>query len=337
VTELIHALERALSRRERLLATLASEDTNCVRLLHGVAEDAPQITIDRYGPILLVQSWRGPLHEVELASLGTVVERHLGVALEVVFNDRSEGARRHRVEPEGDDGLPLGREFGLTYDVRPRHQGQDPLLFLDFRVGRRWVKTECAGKDVLNLYAYTCGVAVAAAAGGARSVLNVDFARSALDVGEANAERNGVTDRCESLQGDAQVIVRQFAGLAVTGRRRTGTVPPRVPPIARSLRSFDVVVLDPPRWAKSAFGAVDVVRDYPSLFKPALLATSPGGVVLASNHVPSVDRDGWLAVLRRTAQKAGRPLASIDVLRPEDDFPSFDGAPPLKLAVCRVA
>lgn len=332
MSELSTALERALSRRAALLGRLASEDTDCVRLLHGVAEGAPQITIDRYGPILLIQSWRGPLDDVELALLGACVEERLGVALEVVFNDRSEGVRRQRSEPEHEDGPPLGRELGLTYDVRPRHRGQDPLLFLDFRVARRWVKRESGGKDVLNLYASTCGVGVAAAAGGARSVLNVDFARSALDVGEANAARNGVSDRCETLQADAQVIVRQFAGLPAAGRRRPGTVPSP----ARDRRTFDVVVLDPPRWAKSAFGAVDVVRDYPSLFKPALLATAPGGVVLASNHVPSVDRDGWLAVLRRTAQKAGRPLSSIDVLGPEEDFPSFDGAPPLKLAVCRL-
>jgi 23S rRNA (cytosine1962-C5)-methyltransferase len=333
MSELVIALERALSCREALLARLADEDTNCVRLLHGVAEGAPQITVDRYGPILLVQSWRGPLEDAELASLSAAVDARLGVKLELVFNDRSEGAGRSRSELEREDGPPIGRELGLTYDVRPRHRGQDPLLFLDFRVARRWVEREASGKDVLNLYAYTCGVGVAAAAGGARSVLNVDFARSALDIGQANSERNGVADRCEMLQGDAQVIVRQFAGLPAGGRRRPGAAPPT----SRERRTFDVVVLDPPRWAKSAFGAVDVVRDYPSLFKPALLATAPGGVVLASNHVPSVDREGWLAVLRRTAQKAGRPLASIDVLSPDEDFPSFDGAPPLKLAVCRVA
>ncbi len=331
MSELIAALERALIRREPLLMRLAAEDTDCVRLLHGVAEGAPQVTIDRYGPVLLVQSWRGPLEERELDALGELVARRLGVSLEVVCNDRSGPARQRGVPEEGEP--PLGRELGLVYDVRPKHRGQDPLLFLDFRAARRWVKAQSAGKEVLNLYAYTCGIGVAAAAGGARSVLNVDFARSALEVGEANAARNGVSDRFEVLQDDAQVVARQFAGLSSAGRRRRGAPVPA----PRARRTFDVVVLDPPRWSKSTFGAVDVVRDYPSLFKPALMATAPGGVVLASNHVPSVDRDGWLAVLRRTAQKAGRPLASVELIGPEDDFPSFDGAPPLKLAVCTVA
>ena len=101
-------------------------------------------------------------------------------------------------------------------------------------------------------------------------------------------------------------------------------------------RRFDVVVLDPPRWAKGKFGAVDVVRDYASLFKPALLATAAGGTVLATNHVPEVERDAWLAALERSAVKAGRPLAGLEVLEPEDDFPSFDERPPLKIALARV-
>jgi 23S rRNA (cytosine1962-C5)-methyltransferase len=105
----------------------------------------------------------------------------------------------------------------------------------------------------------------------------------------------------------------------------------------RPARQFDLVVLDPPRWSKGPYGAVDVVRDYPSLFKPALLATAPGGTVLATNHVPEVDRDEWLRGLERTAAKAGRPLAGLETLTPEEDFPSPDERPPLKIALARVA
>ena len=77
---------------------------------------------------------------------------------------------------------------------------------------------------------------------------------------------------------------------------------------------------------------MDPVRDYPSLFKPALLATAPGGAVLATNHVSKVERDTWLEQLRRCAAKAGRPLRSLQPIQPEADFPSPDGNPPLKMA-----
>src|SRR4029079_11623229 len=87
---------------------------------------------------------------------------------------------------------PIVRELGVPYDARPRHRGQDPLLFLDLRVVRRRVLELARGRSVLNLFAYTCGVGVAAARAGAAEVWNVDFAASALDVGRRNAALSGV-------------------------------------------------------------------------------------------------------------------------------------------------
>ncbi len=331
------ALAAALARRRDLLARLAVEGTDCVRLLHGVVEDAPGVTIDRYGPILLVQTWRAPLAEGELDAAAVLVNDTLGTELTPCWNHRGEGVGG---SARADAALeaPIGHELGLAYDVRPRHRGEDPLLFLDLRAGRRWVKANALEKTVLNLFAYTCCVGVAALAGGAREVVNVDFARSALAVGRANAARNlGDTDAAElesrfvTIDDDVIPVVRQLAGLALPTHGKRARAFTR-----RAARQFDLVVLDPPRWAKGKYGAVDVVRDYPSLFKPALLATAPGGVVLATNHVPEVQRDDWLATLERTAAKAGRPLAGIDVLTPEDDFPSPDDRHPLKIVVARV-
>jgi 23S rRNA (cytosine1962-C5)-methyltransferase len=182
----------------------------------------------------------------------------------------------------------------------------------------------------LNLFAYTCGMGVAAAAGGGRC-LNVDFARSALDVGETNARLNGLTDRFDTLCEDALPVMRLLAGLPVKQRR--GKRRP-VPDVAA--RTFDLVLLDPPRWATSPWGAVDVVRDYPSLLKPALLATRPGGRLLVTNHVASVALDDWLDVVRRCGAKAGRPVVDLEVLQPEADVPSPDGRPPLKIAILSV-
>ena len=187
------------------------------------------------------------------------------------WNHRGEKGPYQRFHETDDERLhsPVGHELGLAYDVRPRHRGKDPLLFLDLRAGRRRVKAMAEGKKVLNLFAYTCGVGVAAAAGGAKEALNVDFAKSALDVGERNGRLNQLDPKVfRVLQEDAIPIMRQLAGLPMKGRaariRRYTKVP---------ARTFDLVVLDPPRWAKSPFGAVDVVRDYASLFKPAVLST----------------------------------------------------------------
>jgi 23S rRNA (cytosine1962-C5)-methyltransferase len=323
-------LERALVARSELLSRLASEETDCVRLFHGAVEGLPGVTVDRYGPEVLVQVWRPEALPLDADAIAQVVHRGLGIELPVRVHLRGRAAKTVRSRPSPVPPAE-GLEQGLRYDVTPPARGRDPLLFLDLRAGRRAVRAASRGRTVLNLFAYTCGVGVAAAAGGATEVLNVDFAGSALAVGRMNAERNGLGEPFETLLEDVIPVIRQLSGLGVRGRggrRRRFT---RLKP-----RRFDVVVLDPPRWAKSPFGAVDLVRDYPSVFKPALLSVAEGGALLVTNNVASVDLDAWLDVLRRCAHKAGRPLESVDVIAPDSDFPSPDGRHPLKMAWIRV-
>lgn len=319
-------LDVALARRSSLLEALHASGTDCYRLLHGATEGRPGLAVDRYGPVLLVQTWREPASRDEVLGWTAQISEHLGTELLPVHNHRTRPLDFERHWPLTDPGPLVGREDGLQVDVNPRHGGQDPLLFLDLRALRRRVRAEAAGRSVLNLFAYTCGVGLLAAAGGASEVWNVDFAKGALGVGEANAERNRLPQRF--VHDNCFVVTRQLAGLSVGRRGRYTRYEPR---------TFDLVVLDPPRWSKSRAGTVDTVGDYPSLFKPAVLATRPGGVVAATNHVASVDREAWFDVLRRCAAKAGRPLSSIEWIEPDADFPSPDDNPPLKIAWCAVA
>jgi 23S rRNA (cytosine1962-C5)-methyltransferase len=318
------AFLRARAAREPLRATLP--DTDCLRLFHGAVEGAAGLTVDQYGPLLLIQTFRDPLTPEQYDDLVAT----FGEGLLPVYNHRgrSEGGDWHQ-PTEAALADHVGSELGICYRVRARHRGQDPLLFLDFRVGRRWARASCAGCSVLNLFAYTGGIGTAAAVGGASEVWNLDFAASALAVADENAILNGV--ETEQVQADALPAMRQLSGLGVRGRAARRRKYRRF-----KARQFDRVILDPPTWATSPFGAVDIVRDYASLFKPALLACAPGGLILATNHVSTVSLDEWLAGLRRCAEKAGRPLLSLDVLRPEDDFPSPDGEHPLKIAVAAV-
>lgn len=323
MTEFTDALRRAGDAREALLAQLPQ--TDCLRLFHGATEGTPGLTVDRYGPTLLIQTFRDPLTEAQHdAIVGT-----LGEGLLPVWNHRGKSPAGDWYQPAPEALADhVGEELGIRYRVRARHRGKDPLLFLDFRVGRRWARAESEGCSVLNLFAYTGGMGTAAAVGGAAEVWNLDFAASALAVADENAALNGV--ETTQVKADAIAALRQLSGLGIRGRaarrrrRKFGA------------RQFDRVVLDPPTWATSPFGAVDIVRDYPSLYKPALLATADGGMLLATNHVSTVALEDWLAVLRRCAEKAGRPLKSLEVIAPEADFPSPDGAHPLKIAVARL-
>lgn len=331
---LTRSLERALERRRDLLDRLHAEGTDCYRLLHGIAEGEPGLTIDRYGPLLLLQTFREPLAASACESVPAIVREATGLTLEIAHNHRGAWPADAAAAPEPTAAAlaeHVCHEGRARFLIQARHRGQDPWLFLDLRAGRRVVRGLAAGRRVLNLFAYTCGVGIVAAVADAAHVCNVDFAASALAVGRRNAAANGLAaERFTTLHADCLPVLRQLAGQPVQRRGK------RLPFARIDREPFDLVVLDPPRLAKSPFGTVDVVRDYPSLWKPCLLALAEGGAVLATNHVPEVTADAWHDVLRRSAEKAGRPLRSLEPIAVDDDFPSFDGRPPLKVVLATV-
>ncbi len=330
VTQALEAvLHRALAARAKLVERLAREGTDAWRVFHGTSEGRPGLTVDRYGELVLAQTFREPLAPQELEAIREVcgaplVWNHRGKAPGTSFadysSDEEHSAREYVV-----------RENGVRFPVRARHRGIDPWLFLDLRAGRRHLARIVEGKSVLNLFAYTGSAAVTALAHGAREAWNVDFARSSLDVARRSLELNGLEPaRLVSVEEDFFAAARQLAGLPVKGRGASR------PYVRLEPRTFDVVFLDPPAWSRGPFGAVDVVGDYPSLLKPALLALAPGGTLIATHHVAEVGVDAWREVLERCARKCARPFTALEFLAPDEDFPSFDARPPLKIAVATV-
>jgi len=328
--QLEELLERACSTRAALAARLRAEDTDCWRLFHGAAEGRAGLTIDRYGDLALLQTFREPLAQGEFERLERALRELCPALAHCVWNHRGPGAGG-AAAPEALAEREI-RERGLRLCFRARHRGQDPWLFLDLRAGRRRLAELARGASVLNLFAYTCGAGLAAARAGAREVWNVDFSDSALEVGRRSAALNEFPAAAlEFVHEDALPVLRQLAGLPVKGRASLR------PHLRLEARRFDLLLLDPPAWSKGPFGAVDVARDYPGLFKPALLATADGGTLLATNHLPNVTRAAFAAQLEACARKAGRPLQALEFLDPDADFPVRDGEPPLKIAVCRVS
>jgi 23S rRNA (cytosine1962-C5)-methyltransferase len=333
MSSLDQALRAALDARQPLLAELHQQQTDCYRLFHGSQEGASGLTVDRYGRQLLVQSFHQPLERDSLLQLHDFYNEALGEALLPVYNDRSGSNSRidrsdpvFQAEPAALEDQ-IGHEWGISYRVRGRHAGQDPLLFLDLRNARGWVKDNSAGRSVLNLFAYTCGLA--AAASGASEICNLDFAERNLAVGRENEALNPGHSPMQFIHSDYFPAIRQLAGLPVTSRR--GHQLPAYPKLAQ--RQFDLVFLDPPAWAKSAFGTVDLLRDYQSLLKPAVLATADDGVLVCCNNLAKVPLDDWREQVLRCASKAGRPVRDWQLLPPAADFPSHDRQPPLKTLI----
>lgn len=325
----------ALEARKELLQTLHAEQTDTYRLLHGANEGFPGLTIDRYGNRILVQTFHEPLSATDQTLIKSSLSNQLDFQPEFDFRDRSPSAKTApaKNQPPRATGEPAGfsRELGVRYLIKTNQRGQDPYLFLDMRATRRYLLDNSRGLTVLNLFAYTCSLGLCAAVGGASEVWNIDFAQSALDVGRTNLVENRISETAhQMIREDFFPSIKQLAGIPIKGRGKKK----RYRKFER--RQFDLVLLDPPRWATSSFGAVDLVRDYQSVFKPALQVTKPGGRLICTNHVPSVNLQDWLAIMKRCAEKAGVTMEISKIITPEADFPSPDGQHPLKIAVVEV-
>ncbi|MFT5359028.1 MAG: 23S rRNA (cytosine1962-C5)-methyltransferase, partial [Polyangiales bacterium] len=190
------ALVRIAAQRRFVLAR--SPDTTAFRLFHGEAEGAPGVSIDVYGKHLLLhlRSEEAHAQEPKIAEAlrafsgefsGLYVKRRPKQANEK-SGDKRELAPPDPLWGEATDGFEV-RENGLGYDIE-LSRGLSTGIFLDQRRARNRVREQSSGARVLNLFAYTCPFGVAAAAGGAREVINVDSSATALGRGKKNFERN---------------------------------------------------------------------------------------------------------------------------------------------------
>ena len=152
-------------------------------------------------------------------------------------------------------------EAGLRYEMA-FGSNRNTGLFLDIRHGREWVRRHAAGKRMLNLFAYTCGFSVAAVAGGADGVMNVDMSSAALSVGRRNHHLN--KQSTDTVRFDKLDIFRSFGRL-----KRAGP--------------FDLLVCDPPTAQK---GSVVIERDYPKIIRRLNEFMAPQADVLMCLNAP---------------------------------------------------
>ena len=216
-----------------------------------------------------------------------------------------------------DLGEIVAREEGLAYVIRPG-EGLSTGLFPDMREGRARVRAWAAGRRVLNTFAYTCGFGVAATAGGAQRVLNLDLSKPVLEWGQANYRANGFEpDPHDFVFGD---VFDWLARLAKRGDR------------------FDLVILDPPGFARTKDRAFSAARDYGELAGLAARVTAPDGVLLACCNVTELPWKSFRERVLAGVAAAGRKAAVNGVYHePALDFPTPRGQDPyLKMLLLRV-
>lgn len=257
------ALDRLGARVSERLAAVRDADTDLFRVLHGRGGTLPgleHVVVDHYAGTLRVG-----VHEsrdaTPVAALAAVLEA--ASARAPVDGAWLQWRGTHGAPVERLFGDPqtrlVGREAGIAVHLRPG-EARNAGLFLDARPARAWLRDAGRGARVLNLFSYTCGFSLAALSGGASEVVNVDMARTMLDVGQRNHALNG-------LEGGRFLPHDVFRSRAALRRRGP----------------FDIVVLDPPTFQRGSFEAE---RDWPRLLGRLGELVRPDGLVLLCVNSP---------------------------------------------------
>lgn len=285
------------------------------RLLHGRGQRWPgleQVTADWLQGVVLVSLFREPAPEF----LDTLKALLLDWTADPAWAKAGGQTLllQHRYLPASPTECLLGEvvspwvieENGLRYSL-DLGRSQNTGLFLDMRYGRQWVQAQSQGKRVLNLFAYTCGFSVAAIAGGATGVVNLDMAKAALSRGRDNHRLNGHDLSTVSFMGHD--LFKSWGKVIKAG-------------------PYDLVIIDPPSFQKGSFV---LTQDYRKVLRRLPEVLSEGGQVLACLNDPQIGADFLIDCMAAEAPQ----LSFVERLDNPPEFADIDPQAGLKALVFR--
>ena len=295
-------IENAVGLRQQL--NLLSKKTGC-RLINSEGDNLSGVIVDQYGPYLAVQVTALAMAErldMICDSLERIVQPK-GILLRGAERGLGKLEGLHlpdqllRGEPP--DGPIFVEEHGLHFGV-DLTEGQKTGYYLDQRENRQAAALYAGGRRVLDMFCYSGGFGVASAvSGNASSVLSVDSSIKAISLARANAELNNATTMTVE-QADA------FEKLASLEEENA---------------KFGMVVLDPPKFARSRASASDALRAYHRINRLGVDLLEPGGVLVTCSCSGAITRDDFLMTLSAVAQRSGRTLQLLEYRGTASDHP----------------
>ena len=296
-------LRKAIALRGRLAIP-----SDGVRLVHGEADGLPGLIVDRYGDVLSVQfgtagleRWREPIADALCASTG----------LSRLYERSDASSRALEGLPPRTGWLRGGGDSAVTITEHGWTLGLDVALghktgyYLDQRNNRKRfaeLVRQLGSQTVLNCYSYSGGFSVAALAGGAAQVTSVDSSGPALLQARDNLRRNGFDDAGHAfVDADVNAFLRE----AITAGR-----------------SFDAIVLDPPKFAPTVAHAERAARAYKDINRLALRLLAPGGLLLTFSCSGGVNADLFHKIVAGAGIDAGVNATILQRLEASSDHPT---------------
>lgn len=296
-----HRLAVAYDLR-RSIGLAESENTNAYRLVHGEGDNLPGLIIDVYDRTAVMQAHSVGMHvcRMEIAqALQKVME---GVIDNIYY--KSETTLPYKAELGQEDGYIVGggeecvaRENGLLFHV-DWLQGQKTGFFVDQRDNRSLLEKFSKGRSVLNMFCYTGGFSFYAMRGGAKLVHSVDSSQRAIDLTNENVQLNFPGDpRHEAYAEDA------FKYLDRMGDQ------------------YDLIILDPPAFAKHRDALRNALRGYTRINAKAFEKIKPGGILFTFSCSQAVNKDQFRLAVFTAAAQSGRNVKILHQLHQPADHP----------------
>jgi 23S rRNA (cytosine1962-C5)-methyltransferase len=304
-----------IARAYRLRSTLgltSSSSTNAYRLVFTEGDELPGLIVDWYNGVAVVQTHSLGMHLIK-HDLVNILKEIYGEALKAIYDKSAETTltsdspskgENDRITSRVEDGYIFGvpqkgliKETGHIFSV-DWEKGQKTGFFLDQRSNRMFAQFYAKDKRVLNAFCYSGAFSVYALQGGATLVHSVDSSKQAIEWTKENLILNGIdSTRHESSVAD----VKQF--------------------LVRTTQTYDMIILDPPAFAKHHNITHNALQAYIHINSEAIKKVNPGGILMTFSCSQAISREMFRSAIQAAALETGRKVRILHHLSQGPDHP----------------
>ena len=288
----------------RTLNLTENEATNCYRLVHGEGDSLPGLVIDIYDKVAVVQCHSVGMYLSRMA-IAEALRNTYGEKLIAIY-DKSSQTVPFKAELNAVDGYIWGKSEHKAHIVKENNEqflvnweeGQKTGFFLDQRQNRELVRHYAKGRTVLNTFCYTGGFSVYAASGGAIEVCSVDASERAVKLADENMRLNfGDTVKHSAVAADAVEYIKQIGD------------------------KYDLIILDPPAFAKHHKVLGNAMQGYKRINARAMSQIKSGGILFTFSCSQAVSKELFRTMVFSAAAIAGRKVRILHQLTQPADHP----------------
>lgn len=291
-------LKAAYSRRQSI-SLVDNNETNAFRLVHGEGDDLPGLIIDFYDGNLVIQCHHTGMHH-HIAEIAEALKFIFGNKIKSIYDKSKETLPKDYLTENtfliGEKDSTIISENGNKFEVN-WVTGQKTGFFLDQRDNRKLLGEYSKGKKILNTFCYSGGFSIYALKNGAKEVHSLDSSKKAIELTENNLKVNGFEKSHTSIVADA------------------------IPYMNNLNEKYDIIILDPPAFAKHLSAKHNAIQAYRRLNEAAMRQLNAGGILFTYSCSQAIDKETFRGILFAAAAQIKKPVKILHQLHQGADHP----------------